>query len=29
MNFITLPSGLVGFNNQNTEIVSTISDREM
>jgi len=29
MNLITLPSGLVGFNNQTTEIVETISDREM
>ncbi len=29
MNFITLPSGLVGFNNQTTEIVETISGREM
>ena len=29
MNYITLPSLLVGFNNQTTEIVKTVTDREM
>ena len=29
MEYITLPSELVGFNNKTTEIVRTVSDREM